>query len=89
MIATMLVDLDHLLADPVYDPERCSIAYHPLHSIPAVIFYILVFAAALIVNRFILKDEDGDSSPGALQLTELFALGLVIHMLLDGIDCFF
>lgn len=87
MILTMLVDLDHLLADPIYDPERCSIAFHPLHSIPAVIVYILVFAAALFVNRIILKNED-DSSPDALKLTELVALGLVIHMLLDGIDCF-
>ena len=32
MMATMLVDLDHLLADPVYDPERCSIGFHPLHE---------------------------------------------------------
>ncbi len=22
LLATMLVDLDHLLADPIYDPER-------------------------------------------------------------------
>lgn len=32
MIATMLVDIDHLLADPVYDPMRCSIGFHPLHQ---------------------------------------------------------
>jgi hypothetical protein len=32
LIATMLVDLDHLLADPIYDPERCSIGFHPLHQ---------------------------------------------------------
>ena len=25
MSATMMVDVDHLLADPVYDPTRCSI----------------------------------------------------------------
>lgn len=31
MWLTMLVDLDHLLADPIYDPERCSIGFHPLH----------------------------------------------------------
>jgi hypothetical protein len=31
MMATLLVDLDHLLATPLYDPERCSITYHPLH----------------------------------------------------------
>ena len=31
MIATMVVDLDHLLADPIYSPTRCSIGFHPLH----------------------------------------------------------
>ena len=32
MIATMLVDIDHALADPIYDPGRCSIGFHPLHE---------------------------------------------------------
>ena len=32
MVATMLVDLDHLVAVPIYDPERCSIGFHPLHQ---------------------------------------------------------
>ena len=27
MLATMAVDLDHLLADPIYSPGRCSIGY--------------------------------------------------------------
>jgi hypothetical protein len=39
MVATMLVDLDHLLADPIYDPDRCSIGHHPLHSWPAIAVY--------------------------------------------------
>ncbi len=34
MVATMVVDLDHLAADPVYDPERCSLGFHPLHTWP-------------------------------------------------------
>ena len=42
MIATMLVDLDHLLADPVFDPGRCSIGFHPLHSYPAIAAYTLL-----------------------------------------------
>jgi hypothetical protein len=37
MLATMLVDLDHLFANPMFDPTRCSIGFHPLHSIPAII----------------------------------------------------
>lgn len=38
-LATMLVDLDHLLADPIFDPNRCSIGFHPLHSYYAMAFY--------------------------------------------------
>ncbi|MEX0731636.1 MAG: DUF6122 family protein [Aquisalimonadaceae bacterium] len=36
MLAAMVVDLDHLLADPIYDPNRCSIGFHPLHGYPAI-----------------------------------------------------
>ena len=39
MLLTMLVDLDHLLADPIFDPNRCSIGFHPLHSLPAITSY--------------------------------------------------
>lgn len=42
MLATMLVDLDHLLARPVFDPNRCSIGFHPLHTAPAVAAYALL-----------------------------------------------
>lgn len=40
-IATMLVDLDHLLANPIFDPNRCSINFHPLHSYIAIGIYAL------------------------------------------------
>lgn len=43
-MATMLVDVDHLLADPVYDPGRCSIGYHPLHSALACGIYVALCA---------------------------------------------
>lgn len=66
MLATMLVDLDHLLADPIYDPQRCGIGFHPLHSYPAIAAYAL-----LLVPK----------------TTRLVALGLVIHMALDALDC--
>jgi hypothetical protein len=42
MVATMVVDVDHLLADPVYDPTRCSIGFHPLHTPPAIGVYLLL-----------------------------------------------
>ena len=42
MLATMLVDLDHLLADPIYDPNRCGIGFHPLHTAPAIAVYVVL-----------------------------------------------
>ncbi|MGE0084256.1 MAG: DUF6122 family protein [Desulfococcaceae bacterium] len=42
MLATMIVDADHLLADPVFDPNRCSIGFHPLHSAAATGLYALM-----------------------------------------------
>ena len=42
MLLTMLVDLDHLLATPVYDPARCSIGFHPLHTAPAIALYAVL-----------------------------------------------
>ncbi|HHP7234851.1 MAG TPA: DUF6122 family protein [Desulfobacterales bacterium] len=66
MVLTLVVDLDHLMADPIYDPNRCSLGYHPLHSLPAIVIYGL--AAALPVLR-------------------IAAVGLLLHMGLDGVDC--
>jgi len=66
MMATMLVDLDHLLAAPIYDASRCSIGFHPLHE-P---WFIVLYA----VLCFVLK-------------TRLMGVGLMIHMVLDSIDC--
>lgn len=51
MLATMLMDLDHLLAKPIFDPLRCSVGYHPLHSFYAVPVYalLLLFPATQII----------------------------------------
>jgi hypothetical protein len=47
MAATMAVDLDHLMATPVFDPNRCSIGFHPLHSHAAIgIYFLLTFVPA-------------------------------------------
>ena len=66
MIATMIVDVDHLFADPIYDPNRCSIGFHPLHQLWFIIFYVVLC--------FFPK-------------TQLFGIGLTVHMALDAIDC--
>jgi hypothetical protein len=44
LVLTMIVDLDHLLASPIYDPNRCSINFHPLHSYPAIVLYVVMTA---------------------------------------------
>jgi len=43
LIATMLVDLDHLIANPIFDPNRCSIGFHFLHSYLAIAIYGVLF----------------------------------------------
>lgn len=42
MMLTMIVDVDHLLANPIYDPNRCSIGFHPLHQIIPIGAYCLL-----------------------------------------------
>lgn len=83
LIATMLVDLDHLLADQIYDPERCSIGYHPPHTLPAIIMYTLLFLLPFLL-RLINKSE---KEHHAFHIIHLIGLGLLIHMALDWIDC--
>lgn len=41
LLGTMLVDLDHLFADPLFDPDRCGIGFHPLHSEIMIPIYFL------------------------------------------------
>ena len=42
MLLTMIVDLDHLLASPIYQANRCSINFHPLHTYYAMVVYIIM-----------------------------------------------
>ena len=67
LLLTMLVDLDHLLASPIYDTGRCSIGFHPLHSHYAIGFYFVL----LIFPK-----------------TRLVAIGLLLHMATDALDCY-
>lgn len=85
MIATMLIDLDHLLANPIYDPQRCSIGFHPLHTFPAIGVYAVLFALPLLP---VLNSEESKIHPVANKL-HLIGLGLLIHMALDWFDCIF
>lgn len=65
-ILTMLVDLDHLLATPIFDPNRCSINFHPLHTYYAMAAYVLLLFP---------------------KKTRIVAIGLLLHMLADYLDC--
>jgi len=42
LLGGFLIDLDHLLANPVFDPARCSIGFHPLHSYWAIGLYTVL-----------------------------------------------
>lgn len=83
MVLTMIVDVDHLLADPIYDPNRCSISFHPLHTTPAILIYALMFLVPLVYKRFTNKTDDQPTA----RMIHLTGLGLLIHMFLDWTDC--
>lgn len=105
LLATMAVDLDHLVADPIYDPERCSIGFHPLHGWPAIMLFAGLFVAASVGlwretrRRASSPRAVDDPAPGSsadasggkgravLLSAQLAGLGLLLHMLLDGLDC--
>lgn len=40
LLLGLLIDVDHLLASPIYEAGRCSIGFHPLHTIIPVVFYV-------------------------------------------------
>tara|TARA_R110000868_G_scaffold88088_3_gene245747 strand:+ start:10851 stop:11159 length:309 start_codon:yes stop_codon:yes gene_type:complete len=42
MLSGILIDIDHLLANPIFDSHRCSINFHPLHSYLAIGIYVLL-----------------------------------------------
>lgn len=58
LLGGILIDLDHLLADPIFDPNRCSIGFHPLHTYWAIAFYLVlilpkssrIFGLALLIH---------------------------------------
>jgi hypothetical protein len=79
MMLTMLVDLDHLAADPIYDPMRCSMGFHPLHTFFPVIFYLVLLiprqtrliGAGLSIHM-LLDTSDCMMMPGGLTALESF-----------------
>lgn len=41
LLLTMFIDIDHLWANPIFDPDRCSVGFHTFHSLGFIILYIL------------------------------------------------
>tara|TARA_R110000868_G_scaffold14075_14_gene65798 strand:+ start:13474 stop:13767 length:294 start_codon:yes stop_codon:yes gene_type:complete len=39
LLAAILIDIDHLFASPIFDPNRCSINFHLLHQYWAIALY--------------------------------------------------
>ena len=42
LLAGLAIDLDHLMANPIYSADRCSVGFHPLHTAIPVAIYVLV-----------------------------------------------
>ncbi|WP_242535597.1 DUF6122 family protein [[Muricauda] lutisoli] len=42
LLAGIIIDMDHLWATPLYDPNRCSIGFHTLHSYWAILVYSIL-----------------------------------------------
>lgn len=80
MVTTMVVDVDHLLATPIYDPTRCSIGFHPLHTWPAILMYAVAFVLPWVWKT-------GKPRRQTFRLIHLAGLGLLIHMALDALAC--
>ncbi|WP_335965953.1 DUF6122 family protein [Galbibacter sp. PAP.153] len=58
LLLGIVIDVDHLWASPVFDPDRCSIGFHFFHSYIAIALYLLllffkrtrIFGIALLLH---------------------------------------
>lgn len=83
LISAIVIDIDHLLATPIYDPQRCSIGFHPLHSEIAIAAYLVVLVLSLPHGL-------GGRLFGRYRFTvNIITIGLMLHILLDLSDCYF
>lgn len=51
LLATMVVDLDHLFAHPIFRADRCSIGFHYLHRPIPILIYACVFL--LVKHKYV------------------------------------
>ncbi|MDO6767890.1 MULTISPECIES: DUF6122 family protein [Cellulophaga] len=58
LLSGILIDVDHLFASPIFDPNRCSINFHFLHTYWAITIYLSflffkktrIFGIALVIH---------------------------------------
>ncbi|HUH47761.1 MAG TPA: DUF6122 family protein [Arenibacter sp.] len=58
LLGGILIDIDHLWADPIFESGRCSINFHPLHTYGAIACYFVllfpkrtrIFGIALLIH---------------------------------------
>ena len=58
LLAGIVIDIDHLFTNPIFDPNRCSVGFHPLHSYIAIGVYVgllffkktRIFGIALLIH---------------------------------------
>ena len=84
LAAGLLADLDHLLATPIFDPNRCSIAFHLLHTWWAIGVYVLFLApkrTRLVAIGLLLHM--------ALDYTECLRVGVVLPGFAAGVSTSF
>lgn len=64
LLAGIAIDLDHLWATPTFDPDRCSIDFHPLHSYAAIAGYaaLLLFPKTRLVGLALMIHMAADLS---------------------------
>ena len=79
IMSSMLIDLDHLLATPVYSPGRCSVGFHLLHSYYVMPVYV---AMAMLVLR-----TDKLQGRRFKIFVALFGVGACLHLVTDFVDC--
>ena len=58
LLSAIVIDIDHVVARPIFDPDRCSNNFHPLHSYWAITVYVSllffsktrIFGVALLIH---------------------------------------
>ena len=86
MLLTIVVDFDPLLADPIFDPNRCDLGFHPPHAWPAIAAYLVaIFSPSLwIVTLDLLIHMElivcGYADELSYFLSKLFLTKQVLHV---------